>query len=268
MPASRNNNPRTNALRDRLDPLLTQFSDNKYVENDPLGEVKKFNSPADREVAAFIAAGFAFGNIKSIISHLREIRRRTGPEIAGFAKRHFYSADAAPFAGLKYRWITPRATCVLFHVLGEILRKHGSLEKFFSAVKSSNLAETLQSFSQRALSLAPEKYKKPDLRGLSYFFSAPSGGACKRLNLFLRWVVRKNAPDLGLWSCLAPRELVIPLDVHVARAAAGLGLTSRKTRDWKMAAEITGALRLISPDDPLKYDFALHKLGATARSPY
>jgi len=193
-----------------------------------------------------------------------EIRRRTGPEIAGFAKRHFYSTDAAPFAGFKYRWITPRATCALFHVLGEMLRADNTIEGFFRKGKVSGLAESLQSFSQRALGLAPAGLDSNSLRGLSYFFTQPAtGGACKRLNLFLRWVVRKDAPDLGLWSCLTPRELVIPLDVHVARAAIELDLTSRKTRDWKMALEITEALRLISPDDPLKYDFALHKLGAT-----
>ncbi len=274
MQTDRNDKPRIlhpgkiKSLRSNLDSLLQRFTQEEYVRNDPLGEVLKFDTRADREVAAFVAAAFAFGNIKSILSHLRKIWHVTGMDIAAFTKRYFFNPD---FPAPKYRWITPQATFALFHVLGEILRTHSSIERFFDckprdSSRGSYLTETLQSFSQRALSLAPEKLKKPDLRRLSYFFSSPSGGgACKRLNLFLRWVVRKDPPDLGLWSCLSPAELVIPLDVHIARVAAQLGLTSRKTKDWKMAAQITDALRRIDPHDPLRYDFALHKLGVTRK---
>jgi len=249
-------------LRERLNALAAQFSGTEYIENDPLGEVLKFEEPADREVAAFVAAGFAFGNIGSILKHLRRVFDRTGSNIARFAHDYLFQSDGSPFEDLKYRWITPEATSALLHVLGEILRTRGSIESFFVQADGPQLRARLQSFCERAVSLKPPGISETGLRGLKYFFSAPgAGGAAKRLNLFLRWVVRRGAPDLGLWSCIAPSELVIPLDVHVARAAIELGLASRKTRDWKMACQITDALRLIDPDDPLMYDFALHKLG-------
>lgn len=253
-------------LKKKLDSLLEQFSGESFVHHDPLGEVRKFASRADREVAGFVAAGFAFGNIRSILSNLREIFSRTGRDIAGFTRNHTFAASALSFQGLKYRWITPRATCTLFHVLAEMLRSSGSIENFFKEGRDRDLAVTLRSFSERAMALAPQQLRGSDLRGLRYFFTHPGGGsACKRLNLFLRWMVRTGPPDLGLWSCLTPAELIVPLDVHVARAASEMGLTTRKTRDWKMACEITESLRIIEPRDPLKYDFALHKLGVTSK---
>jgi len=249
-------------LRSQLDKLLLRFSDEIYVTNDPLGEVKKFKTAADREVASFVASGFAFGNIKSIMAHLRKIWKIIGSEPAEFAKAHFHNWRSNPFENIKYRWITPGATSALFHVLGEMLRSYGSLERFFASSGQGEMRGKLQSFCERAVSLSPEKLDKPDSRGLKYFFSPPgSGSACKRLNLFLRWVVRKDSPDLGLWSEPAPSELVIPLDVHVARAATALGLTRRKSKRWKTAQEITESLLVIDPQDPLKYDFALHKIG-------
>jgi UDP-N-acetylmuramoylalanine--D-glutamate ligase len=251
-------------LRETLDALAAQFSGVEYIEKDPLGEVLKFAEPGDREVAAFIAAGFAFGNIGSILKHLRRVFAKTGPRIAEFVRGHAFRADGSPFDGLKYRWITPEATSALFHVLGEMLRTSGSIESFFSHAEGPEMRERLLSFCERAVSLKPAGISGTGLRGLKYFFSVSgAGGAAKRLNLFLRWVVRKDAPDLGLWSCIAPSELVIPLDVHVARAALDLGLASRRTRDWKMACQVTETLRRIDPDDPLRYDFALHKLGVS-----
>lgn len=248
-----------------LDAILERFLKDTYVENDPIGEVRKFETPPDREVAAFVAAGYAFGNITSILNHLREIWRRTGDEIARFTELYSFKDDTAPFTDLKYRWIEPAATCALFHVLGEMLRRDGSIEAFFTRGKQHDLAESLHSFVTRALALAPAGLSKSATRSLKYMFtSTRSGSACKRLNLFLRWVVRKDYPDLGLWSCISPADLLIPLDVHVARVSARLGLTARKTMDWEMAAEITARLRRLDPEDPVKYDFAIHKLGATA----
>ena len=255
---------KSTSLGEKLDALAVQYSDIDYVENDPLGAVLKFSEPADREIAAFVASGFAFGNIGSILRHIGKIFDETGPCIAKFTREYEFVPDGSPFSELKYRWITPEATSALFHTLGQMLRASSSIEAFFSESKSDDIGEKIQSFCSRAIALKPQEITQSGMRGLKYFFSAPgAGSAAKRLNLFLRWVVRKGAPDLGLWSCLLPSQLIIPLDVHVARAAAELSLTSRKTKDWKMACQITEALRRIDPDDPLKYDFALHKMGVS-----
>jgi uncharacterized protein (TIGR02757 family) len=106
--------------------------------------------------------------------------------------------------------------------------------------------------------------------GVGYFFSRPSsGGACKRLNLFLRWVVRRDAVDLGLWSSVWPAQLIVPLDTHIIRVGRCLGLTRRVSPGWKMAVDITATLRRLAPEDPVRYDFAMcHMMGAAASAPH
>jgi uncharacterized protein (TIGR02757 family) len=148
-----------------------------------------------------------------------------------------------------------------------MVEQGGSLEGFFAAGLAADAAtveQSLESFSTRALALnLTEAYgvvpKKP---GVAYFFSRPSsGGACKRLNLFLRWMVRIDRVDLGLWSRIRPAQLIVPLDTHVIRVGRCLGLTRLATPGWPMAADITRALRALDPRDPVKYDFSLCHLG-------
>ena len=124
----------------------------------------------------------------------------------------------------------------------------------------TDVEQSLESFSRRARALAGDAH--PRLAGVSYFFSRPSAGsACKRLNLYLRWMVRADAVDLGAWSGVSPSQLVVPLDVHVIRVGQCLGLTRLRSPGWRMASEITASLREIDPDDPVRYDFALCHLG-------
>jgi uncharacterized protein (TIGR02757 family) len=144
-----------------------------------------------------------------------------------------------------------------------MLATSGSIERFFAEgldADASDVSGALESFSTRgmAFDLKPVYGRLRPRPGVGYFFSRPStGGACKRLNLFLRWMVRKDQVDPGGWTAVPPRQLVVPLDTHTIRTGQCLRLTRRKSPGWKMAADVTASLRALDPDDPVRYDFAL-----------
>jgi uncharacterized protein (TIGR02757 family) len=155
----------------------------------------------------------------------------------------------------------------LLWVLRQMIERGGSIEGFFVeglSQDSTTVEAALESFSTRALALdLTEVYgPRPEKPGVAYFFSRPSsGGACKRLNLFLRWMVRLDRVDLGLWSRVRASQLIVPLDTHVIRVGRCLRLTTFSSPGWRMAAGITASLRALDPRDPVKYDFSLCHLG-------
>ena len=181
--------------------------------------------------------------------------------------REFTPAHAARFEGVGHRWIRSRDLAALVWLLHQMVRDHGSIEGFFAAglpPGDVSIEAGLESFSSRAMALdlrAVYGRRRPT-PGVGYFFSRPSsGGACKRLNLFLRWVVRQDAVDLGLWEAVRPGQLIVPLDTHIIRVGTCLGMTRRASPGWKMAADVTMALRGLNPDDPVRYDFSMCHLG-------
>ena len=156
----------------------------------------------------------------------------------------------------------------LLIVLRRMLTEAGSIEGFFlerDDPASADIGPALDAFSRRALeSDLREAYGRrlPERLGVCYFFPRPTAGsACKRLNLFLRWMVRKDAIDMGVWTRVSASRLIVPLDTHVIRVGRCLGLTRYTSPGWKMAAEITAALRALRPDDPVRYDFSLCHVG-------
>jgi uncharacterized protein (TIGR02757 family) len=169
---------------------------------------------------------------------------------------------------LVHRWIRGRDLIALLLILQRMLRESGSIERFFREgddPSSPDIGPALNAFSTRALQtdLRPAYGRRPaKALGVSYFFPRPaSGSACKRLNLFLRWMVRNDAIDLGVWTTLPPSRLIVPLDTHVIRLGRCLRLTRYTSPGWKMAAEITASLRALHPADPVRYDFSLCHVG-------
>jgi len=164
---------------------------------------------------------------------------------------------------LVHRWTRGNDFVALLWILRSMIETHGSLEHAFAAgldPAADDVGGALESFSNaaRAIDLRPAYGRAPRSPGVHYFFSLPStGSACKRLNLFLRWMVRKDGVDPGGWSAIAPRQLIVPLDTHTIRIGRCLRLTRRTSPGWKMAMEITTALRALDPIDPVRYDFAL-----------
>ena len=235
---------------------------------DPIDCVREYPAAADREIAGFIAAGLAFGRVASIKASVRAVLGPMGESPADFVRVFDPHRDAGPFLPFVHRWVQGRDIVALLVVLRHMLDTAGSLEQFFlegDDPAAPDIGPGLESFCARArdVDLRPVYGRRIAARpGAHGFFPFPSAGsACKRLNLFLRWMIRRDAIDLGVWTPLSPARLIIPLDVHVIRVGQCLGLTQYASPGWRMAASITASLRQIDPSDPVKYDFALCHLG-------
>ena len=253
--------------RTRLDDLYRTF-DHVDSATDPIHIVRRYADRDDREVVGFCAAALAFGRVASVIQSIETLLRVMGPRPAAFVRGFDAARDRGPLEPLVHRWIRGRDLVALLVILQRMLREAGSLEAFFLAgddASTPDVGAALDSFSQRALEtdLRPAYGARPPERlGVCYFFPRPSAGsACKRLNLFLRWMIRKDAIDLGVWTGVSPARLVVPLDTHVIRLGRCLRLTRYTSPGWKMAADITATLRTIDPIDPVRYDFSLCHVG-------
>jgi uncharacterized protein (TIGR02757 family) len=234
---------------------------------DPIQIVRRYPDPADREVVGFCAAGLAFGRVASVMQSVERVVLEMGPAPAAFVRRFEPDRDGRPFVSLGHRWTRGPDLVALLWVLRQMLDRCGSIESFFLEgydASAEDVRGALESFSTRArrLDLSRAYGRVPARPGVAYFFPRPSdGSACKRLNLYLRWMVRHDLVDLGVWSGVSPSKLIVPLDVHVIRLGRCLGLTRLASPGWRMAAEITAALRMLDPTDPTRYDFALCHAG-------
>jgi uncharacterized protein (TIGR02757 family) len=166
-----------------------------------------------------------------------------------------------------HRWTRGEDIAALLWILRQMLEQSGSIERFFTEgldAGAEDVSGALDRFSTRALAfdVRPVYGRVPKRAGVCYFFPRPStGSACKRMNLFLRWMVRKDEVDLGVWTTVSPSQLVVPLDTHVIRLGRCLRLTRYTSPGWKMAADITAALRRLDPVDPVRFDFSLCHVG-------
>lgn len=253
-------------LRSRLDQLYDSFN-LEHVVSDPIWIVRRFRHPADREVVAFCASALAFGRVQSVLNSIEGLLAVMGPHPAAFVKAFDPPSGTAAFEGLVHRWTRGADMAALLWVLRQMTDRSGSIEGFFAEgfePAATTVEQGLESFSTRALELdvtAVYGRRRPK-PGVAYFFSRPSsGGACKRLNLFLRWMVRLDRVDLGIWSRVKPAQLVVPLDTHVIRVGRCLQLTRLTSPGWRMASDITATLRELDARDPVKYDFSLCHLG-------
>ncbi len=254
------------SLKASLDRLYTTFDRSGDIP-DPVELVRPFQDPADREVAAFCASALAFGRVASIMSSISSLLHVMGPSPAGFVRRFDPERDGGPLLHLVHRWTRSRDFVALLWILHEMIGQSGSIERFFAEGDDPSAPDVrpgLDSFCgrARAIDLRPAYGAVPSRPGVYHFFPRPSAGsACKRLNLYLRWMVRRDSIDPGGWTLVAPARLVIPLDVHVIRVGRCLGLTRYVSPGWRMAADITAALRQMDPQDPVRYDFALCHIG-------
>jgi uncharacterized protein (TIGR02757 family) len=256
-------------LKTTLDRLYAEFNEPDSA-TDPIQIVRRYERPDDREVVGFLAAALAFGRVASVLQSIERLLAIAGDHPAEYA-RHFSPARATlAFAPLVHRWIGGPDLVALLWIVRQMIDRAGSIEGFFiegDDPSAPDITSALDSFSTRALALdVTAAYGPPEggphVPGVCYFFPRPSAGsACKRLNLFLRWMVRRDRLDLGLWSRVTPARLVVPLDTHVIRVGRCLRLTRYTSPGWPMARDITRTLSRLDPDDPVKYDFALCHLG-------
>lgn len=249
-------------LKPALDALYASFN---YPDSaaDPIQIVRRYARVDDREVVAFVAGGLAFGRVASVMASIEALCEVLGPAPARFVRDFDPARDAARLRPLGHRWTRGEDFIGLIWILRELLREHGSLEWAFAAgldPAAPDVEPALERFAERAraIDVRPAYGRRPQRPGAHYFFARPStGSACKRLNLFLRWMVRKDGVDPGGWTLVPARQLIVPLDTHTIRMGKCLKLTTRASAGWKMAADITAALRALDPDDPVRYDFAL-----------
>jgi uncharacterized protein (TIGR02757 family) len=265
-PESKARGDRDALLKASLDTLYDAFN-HEHSAADPIQIVRRFERPDDREVVGFCAAALAFGRVGSVLQSIERLVAVMGSSPAAYVRRFDPRRDGGPLIPLVHRWIRGRDLVALLWLLKQMLDRAGSLERFFLAHHdegAEDVGPALDRFADHALALdLREAYGRlPARPGVHYFFPRPSrGSACKRLNLFLRWMSRRDALDLGVWTGLPPSALVVPLDTHVIRVGRCLRLTRYTSPGWAMARDITAALRRLNPADPVKYDFAMCHLG-------
>lgn len=272
--------PRLPRLKRALDDLYARYNAAESA-TDPIQIVRRFQRPADREIVGFCAAALAFGRVASVLQSIERLLAVMGPSPAEFAASFDPRRDGAKLTSLVHRWTRGEDLIALLIVLRTMLSR-GSIEAFFLEgydPAAADIQDALESFSVRAQSIDLREaygsrrhrlgnhqlrnhHQSRDRLGICYFFPKPSSGSgCKRLNLFLRWMVRSDAVDLGIWLGVSPAKLIVPLDTHVIRVGRCLGLTTYMSPGWKMAREMTQSLRALDPEDPVKYDFSLCHIG-------
>jgi len=255
--------------------VLRSRYDARFLASDPLELPRRFQDTLDREVVALIASSLAYGNVTSIRTSVERLLALTGPRPAAFARAVEPRSELQRFGDFRHRWSTGRDIVCLLHFVRQMIDRSGSVGGFFRGCyrPEEGIETSLARFSEATLALDHGglygSRKLPRAAGVRYFFPSPTtGSACKRLNMFLRWMVRPDdGVDLGLWKFASPSRLVIPLDTHIARIGVHVGWTRRRTPDWKMAVEITRWLARLDPEDPIRYDFVLSRMGILKRCP-
>lgn len=267
-------------LKTRLNDLYNTF-DKGFLDSDPLLFPHRFRSAKDKEIVALIASVLAYGRVTHIKKSVEKVLAIMGKSPYAFTMGFTPKTDIKLFKNLKHRFNDGRDVACLIYFMRQMIEQTGSIGDFFKVgynKDDATIKEGLTSFTERALKLSHGNiYGRakglslplPKTAGVRYFFPSPKGGsACKRLNLYLRWMVRTGDElDLGLWKYVNPTKLIMPIDTHVARLSRHLGLTKRKTADWRMAEEVTEALRAFDGKDPVKYDFAISRLGILDECP-
>ena len=240
-----------------LEELYGYYNRFEHIHPDPLEFVYLYDDKLDMELSAFIASALAYGRVRQILKSVRSVLHTMGPSPSSFLLENRPAVISRAFRSFKHRFTTGRILSDLLVALGKLIREYGSLESCFQAGFSRHDANILPALAQLV-----KKIEQASGRTMPTFLPSPRGGsACKRLNLFLRWMVRSDKVDPGIWQSVPASHLIVPLDTHMHRVALAMGLTSRKQADIRCAIEITAAFRSIRPDDPVRYDFALTRLG-------
>ena len=249
-------------LKQKLEYHYKAF-DKSQLMPDPLQFPHLFKDEKDIEVMAFIASVFAYGNVKQIINSLNKFLLVCDNRPYQFIKNHSVKDFPNQFSFI-HRFYSSKDINQLFRLLNLTYREFGSMKKLFLSgynESDENVKIAMTNFSIFFLENTKKEFGKVS-NGMKFMFPLPEkGSACKRMNLFLRWMVRKDELDFGLWNEIKTDQLIIPVDTHIARICKSLKLTKRKNVSWLMAEEITENLKKFDPNDPVKYDFALCHIG-------
>jgi uncharacterized protein (TIGR02757 family) len=257
-------------LQERLEALYGLYGP-ETAGSDPVVFPGRYAAPEDREVAGWIASAFAYGQVQTIRESVGRILAALGPRPARRLDsiRDFRAFSRDALAGFRHRFHGAQDAAALLYAIAQARGEAGSVRAFFERElreEDADVAGLLSRAVHRILALDYRpvlgRRRLPEDSPVRFFFPDSAGGsACKRWNLYLRWMVRRDRVDFGLWTGISTRRLVIPTDTHVHRIARRLGLTRRRSADWKAARQITDALSRFDADDPVRFDFALCRIG-------
>lgn len=239
-----------------LENLYERYNHPKYIHPDPLEIVLRYDDVRDREIAALIASSLAYGRVAQILKSVSSVLDKMESP-AEFVRSTTGKSLQKTFGDFKHRFTTGDELIAAILGIRTVISKLGSLEECFKqgmSASDDDVIPALCRFVQTIRGTDNGNYN-------SMLPSPPKGSACKRLNLFLKWMVRRDRVDPGGWTCVDSSKLIIPLDTHMFRIGTAFGMTSRKQANLVTAREITDAFRTIAPSDPTKYDFALTRLG-------
>lgn len=249
-------------LKKKLDYHYRYFDKSK-LSPDPLEFLHRYKNYHDIEISGIISSVFAYGNIKQIMSTLEKIHSIMNYNPYEFVRKYKVEKGKEVFTKITHRFYSSGDIVSLFNALNKIYSEYNSLQEFFiieDDISEIEIKKLIASFSKRILELLNDNHSVG--HGIKFMFPDPyKGSACKRMNLYLRWMIRKDSLDCGLWNRIPASKLIIPVDTHVAKICRNLKLTMLKNVSWKMAEEITANLKKFDPVDPVKYDFAICHIG-------
>jgi uncharacterized protein (TIGR02757 family) len=239
-----------------LEEKYNQYNQPVFIGLDPVSVPHQFTLKQDIEIAGFLSATISWGNRISIVGNARKLLQMMGDSPYEFIT-HARAADFKPFLKFVHRTFNGEDCLFFLNSLQNIYRHYDSLEPLFGGMNKYGAAYAIHNFRDIFLSTVHLG------RSEKHVANPMAGSAAKRLNMFLRWMIRRDehGVDFGLWRSIDPANLVCPLDIHAGRVARSLGLLKRSQNDWKAAMELTEALREFDPSDPVKYDFALFGIG-------
>jgi uncharacterized protein (TIGR02757 family) len=257
-------------LADRLESAYRQYGP-ESASTDPILFPGRYEAAEDREVAGWVASAFAYGQVGTILASVGRVLAVLGdrPARALDARIDFRAIARGPLRGFRHRFHGARDAAALLFAIARARAEAGSLRRFFErefreedvdvSGLLSRVVARLEAFDYRPVLGAR---RIPEGSPVRFFFPDPAAGsACKRWNLYLRWMVRRDRLDFGLWPGIPTSRLVIPTDTHIHRIGRRLGLTRRRSADWKAAREITASLARFDPSDPVRFDYALCRIG-------
>jgi len=245
-------------LKNQLEEIYTCYNRREFVHPDPLEFLYRYHHTADREIAGLVASGLAYGRVNQILKSTAVVLDELGSAPSEFLSGMELHDISELLTDFKHRFTAGTEIAAYLHAISTIQRDYGLVGSFFESLPGKlSYMEALDKFTEEVL------FRMRYCHGeVCHLLPRPSrGSACKRLHLFMRWMVRKDTVDPGGWCMVGPSKLIVPVDVHMHRVGIRLGFTARKSADSVTALEITEGFRKVSPEDPVKYDFALTRYG-------
>lgn len=244
--------------KNELDRLVEKYQNEEFIKDDPVQFLHRYKNKKDIEIAGFIASLVAYGSRKQFIKKLDQLL----VDIAQNEPLNFIQNFEPKIIGdFNYRFGKPSDFIAIFEIMKGLYSNNGSLEELFEhGYKQDKIFETVVDYFYA---------RAPKFVGQGFYHMIPNphnGGAMKRMCMYLRWMVRKSVVDAGIWNFMPASELYIPLDVHVGRVSREMGLLTRKANDFRAVVELTNKLKEFSPEDPVKYDFAMFGYGVNNKT--